>query len=49
VAERNRGMQEELKRVKAENEGLAKRKVDLTQELKRAKEDLSNLIERGEH
>jgi len=41
-------MQEQLKNVKLENESLARRKVELTQELKRAKEDLSNLIERGE-
>lgn len=41
-------MQEQLKSVKLENEALARRKVELTQELKRAKEDLSNLIERGE-
>jgi hypothetical protein len=31
-----------------ENEELARRKVELTQELKRAKEDLSTLIEKGE-
>ncbi len=41
-------MQDQLKQVKLHNEGLAQRKVELTQELKRAKEDLSTLIERGE-
>lgn len=41
-------MQEQLKEVKLQNQALAKRKVDLTMELKRAKEDLSVLIEKGE-
>lgn len=41
-------MQEQLKEFKLQNQGLAKRKVDLTMELKRAKEDLSILIEKGE-
>jgi hypothetical protein len=41
-------VQDQLKQVKLHNEGLAQRKVELTQELKRAKEDLSTLIERGE-
>lgn len=41
-------MQERLKFIKLENEGLAKRKAELTLELKRAKEDLAILIEKGE-
>ena len=48
VVDRNRSLQDQLKSVKLENEELARRKVELTQELKRAKEDLSNLIEKGE-
>lgn len=48
VVDKNRQMQDQLRRVKLENEDLAKRKVELTQELKRAKEDLSSLIEKGE-
>ena len=34
--------------MKLQNEELAGRKVDLTQELKKAKDDLSTLIEKGE-
>jgi hypothetical protein len=37
-----------LKQIKNQNEELAQRKVELTQELKKAKEDLSTLIEKGE-
>jgi hypothetical protein len=48
VVDKNKELQEQLKRVKLENEALANRKVELTQELKRAKEDLGTLIERGE-
>jgi hypothetical protein len=48
VVEKNKQMQEQLREVKLQNQGLAKRKVDLTMELKRAKEDLSVLIEKGE-
>ena len=48
VVDLNRSLQDQLKSVKLENEELARRKVELTQELKRAKEDLSNLIEKGE-
>jgi hypothetical protein len=46
--EKNRALQEQLKGIKLHNEGLTKRKVELTQELKRAKEDLSIMIEKGE-
>lgn len=49
MVEQNKQLQEHLKQVKLQNEALAKRKVELTQELKRAKEDLSSLIEKGEH
>ena len=49
VVDQNKQLQDHLKQVKLQNEALAKRKVDLTQELKRAKEDLSSLIEKGEH
>jgi len=48
VVDKNKSMQEQLKEVKLQNQALAKRKVDLTMELKRAKEDLSVLIEKGE-
>ena len=34
--------------IKNQNEDLSNKKVELTQELKKAKDDLSNLIEKGE-
>ena len=48
VVDKSRQLQDQLKQVKLHNEGLAQRKVALTHELKRAKEDLSIIIERGE-
>ena len=48
AADKNRGLQEQLKGIKLHNESLAKRKIELTAELKRAKEDLSIMIEKGE-
>ena len=41
-------MQEQLKQIKMQNDELANRKIELTQELKKAKDDLSTLIEKGE-
>lgn len=35
--------------VKNQNDELANRKIELTAELKKAKDDLSTLIEKGEH
>lgn len=46
--ERNKQLQEQLKKIKIQNDELANRKIELTQELKRAKDDLSTLIEKGE-
>lgn len=46
--DRNKQLQDQLKTVKIQNEELATRKIDLTTELKKAKEDLSSLIEKGE-
>ena len=48
MVDQNKQLQEHLRQVKLQNEALARRKVELTQELKRAKEDLSSLIEKGE-
>lgn len=46
--DRNKQLQDQLKMIKIQNEELANRKIELTQELKKAKDDLSTLIEKGE-
>ena len=48
ITDKNKQLQEQLKMIKNQNEDLANRKVELTQELKKAKDDLSTLIEKGE-
>ena len=48
TADRNKQLQEQLKMVKLQNEELANRKSELTQEMKKAKEELGLLIEKGE-
>ena len=46
--DKNKQLQEQLKMIKNQNEELSNRKVELTHELKKAKDDLSTLIEKGE-
>ena len=48
MQERSRLLTEDLKNIKAHNEELLKQKAELTQELKLAKDELAELIDKNE-